>query len=186
VAHSTPTDQNASNAAIFVHSSAGHAAAVAAPRAAAVATKTMVATAIGGAQTTVNNQLKAVEATVTGMATMTATTTNENEGDGGGGRSLAAARRRWWWQRSIGSGGSAAAAPAALRRWRQRRQLGGGGGSAAAGLPIGTISSITSNRCSSSATVNNLKPLLPFFAMVQHDRERSMIEREGWSVDQRW
>ncbi len=25
-----------------------------------------------------------------------------------------------------------------------------------------------------------------FFAMVQDDRERRMIERECWSVDQRW
>jgi hypothetical protein len=53
------------------------------------------------------------------------------------------------------------------------------------GIPMGMISTITSSRCSSSAIVN-LKPLLPFFAMVQEDRERGMIERKGWTVDLRW
>jgi hypothetical protein len=33
---------------------------------------------------------------------------------------------------------------------------------------------ITLSMCSSSATVN-LKPLLPFFAMVRDDRERRMM-----------
>ncbi len=190
MAHSTSTDQKPSNAPIFVHSSAGRGAAVIAAaattaklplRAATVATKTLVATAMVGAQT--NNQLKAMAAMAKEMAMMTATMTNENEGDGSSGGSLVVARRRWWWQCSVGSDSSTAAAAAARRR--QRQQLGGCSGSAAAGLPMGAILLITSSRCSSSATVN-LKPLLHFFAMVQDDRERSMIEREGWSVDQRW
>ncbi len=46
------------------------ATAVLPPRAAAVATKTLVATAMAGEQTTINNQLKAVAATVTETATM--------------------------------------------------------------------------------------------------------------------
>jgi hypothetical protein len=32
---------------------------------------------------------------------------------------------------------------------------------------------------------SKLETPLAFFAMVQDDRERRMIEREGWSVDQR-
>jgi hypothetical protein len=83
VAHSTPTNQKPSNAPIFVHSSAGHAAAVAAATAAAaklfphdagVATKTPAVTAMAGAQTTITNQLKAVAARAMEMATMRATT----------------------------------------------------------------------------------------------------------------
>ncbi len=44
------------------------------PCAAAVAMKTLVATAMGGAQTRINNQLTTVTATATATATMTATT----------------------------------------------------------------------------------------------------------------
>jgi hypothetical protein len=58
-----------------------------------VATWTLVATAMVGAQTTINNQLKEVAATATETTTMRATTTNENEGNGSGGGSLAAVRR---------------------------------------------------------------------------------------------
>ncbi len=72
MADSTPTDQKPSNAPIFVHSSAERVAAVPAaaaaaakllPHTAVVATKTLAATAMAGAQTTMNNQLKAVAAT---------------------------------------------------------------------------------------------------------------------------
>jgi hypothetical protein len=61
--------------------------------AAMVATKTLVATAIAGAQTAINNQLKAMAAPVMEMVTMTATTMNENKDNGGG--SLVAARQQW-------------------------------------------------------------------------------------------
>ncbi len=50
------------------------ATAVLPPHAAALATKTLAVTAMTGKQTTINNQLKAVAATATEMATMTATT----------------------------------------------------------------------------------------------------------------
>ncbi len=109
VAHSTPTDQKPSNAPIFVNSSAGHGAPVAAaaaatakllPCTAGVATKTPAVTVMAGAQTTITNQLKVVAARAMEMATMRATKINENKGKGGGsgrsGGSLAAARR-WWW-----------------------------------------------------------------------------------------
>jgi hypothetical protein len=78
VAHRTPTDQKPSNAPIFVHSSAGRAAAVAAAaaaklllRATAVATKTQAAKAMAGAQTIINNHLKAVAATAMETGKMT-------------------------------------------------------------------------------------------------------------------
>jgi hypothetical protein len=73
-------------------------------RTALVATKTLGATVMVGAQT-INNQLKAVAAMVTLTATMTATTTNENKnkGNGGSGVSLAAA---WRWRRRQHSSGS--------------------------------------------------------------------------------
>jgi hypothetical protein len=95
-----------SNATIFVHSSAGRAAAVAGaaaaaakllPRTAMVAMKTPAATAMAGAQTTINNQLKAVAATAIETALMRATTTNENKANNGNSGSLAAVRR--WWRR---------------------------------------------------------------------------------------
>jgi hypothetical protein len=69
-----------------------------------VATKTLAATAMAGAQTTINNQLKAVAAKAKETATMTAMTTNENKGNEGGDGSLTAAWWRWWWQHSVGGG----------------------------------------------------------------------------------
>ncbi len=52
---------------------AAAATAVLQPRATAVETKTPVGTAMAGKQITINNQLKAVAATATETATMTAT-----------------------------------------------------------------------------------------------------------------
>jgi hypothetical protein len=63
-----------------------------------VATKTPAATAMAGAQTTINNQLKAAAATVMETATMTATTKTNK-----------------WRQHSIGGSGSAAAVAEARR-----------------------------------------------------------------------
>ncbi len=74
MAHSTTTNQKPSNAPIFVHSSTGSAAGVAAaaaaaakllPRAAVAEMKTPAATAMVEAQTTINNQLRAVAAMAT-------------------------------------------------------------------------------------------------------------------------
>ncbi len=72
------------------------------PRAAAVATKTPLAIAMEGAQTTINNQLKLAAAMATEMAMMTATMKNEKEDVSSGGGSLAAA----WRQGGNGGGGS--------------------------------------------------------------------------------
>jgi hypothetical protein len=96
--------------------------------------KTLAATAMAGAQTTINNQLKAVAEMAMMTATMTIMKTKAmaavvaswrqlgGGGGGVGGSSLAAA----WRQRSIGGGSGSVAMAAA---W----QLGsiGGGGSAA-------------------------------------------------------
>jgi hypothetical protein len=97
------------------------------PRAAAVGMKTPAATAMVGAQITINNLLKAAAAMATEMVTMTAITTNENKGNGGSGGSLAAAWHWGWWQHGSGGGGggSLAVAAAATQRWQQ--QLGGSG-----------------------------------------------------------
>jgi hypothetical protein len=83
------------------------------PRAAAVATKTLAATAMAWAQTTINNQLKATAAKAMETVMMTSMMTNEIEGNGSGGGSLAAARWWWWWQRGSRGGGNAAVAGAA-------------------------------------------------------------------------
>jgi hypothetical protein len=61
------------------------------PRAAAVATKTLAATAMMGKQTSINNQLKAVVATAAETVTMTATTMTKSK------KAMAAAR--WWRER---------------------------------------------------------------------------------------
>jgi hypothetical protein len=53
--------------------------------------KTPVATAMAGAQITINNQLKTAATMAMETATMTATTTTENKGNGSSGGSLAAA-----------------------------------------------------------------------------------------------
>ena len=86
---------------------AAAATAVLPPRAAAVVMKILVVTAMMGAHTTINNQIKAVTETALEMAKMTATTKQR--------------RRRWrWWRRWLKCSGRAGAAPA----WRQWRQLG--------------------------------------------------------------
>jgi hypothetical protein len=69
------------------------------PRAATVATKTPVATAMAGALPTMNNQLKAAAAMAMEMTT---TTTNKTQ--------ATVAEAAAWRQRSIGVGGSAAVA----------------------------------------------------------------------------
>jgi hypothetical protein len=65
----------------------------------AVATKTPAATAMAGAQTTINNQLKATAATAMEMATMTAMMKTNK-----------------WQQHSIGGNDSTAAVAAAQQR----------------------------------------------------------------------
>ncbi len=91
------------------------------PRAATVATKTPAATAIVGAQTTINNQLKAETATATATATMTATMMTMKM------KAMAvAAAAAAWQQCGRGSNGSAATARGrrpALRAKEPPRQM---------------------------------------------------------------
>jgi hypothetical protein len=97
------------------------AAAVLPPRAAAVAMKTPVVTAMSGAQTTINNQLYASTATARMMtmetnATAAAEALRQHLGGGG----------------QLGSGGGSLAR---ARGWRRRQRSGGvGSGSAAVGF----------------------------------------------------
>ncbi len=86
------------------------------PRAAALATKTLAATAMVGALPTINNQLKAAAA----MAMETTTTMTYKT------KAMAAAAAAWQ-QRSIGGGSSAAAAVC--------HQRGGGGQQCGADVP---------------------------------------------------
>jgi hypothetical protein len=82
---------------------------------------------MAGAKTN-NNELKAVAATVTETATMTATTrTMQTKAT-----ALLTAARHWRWQRAGGSKSAAEAGSAAGRRRRWWRQCGGGGGGSAA------------------------------------------------------
>ena len=76
-------------------------------RAAVVAMKTLTATAMAGAQTTINNQLKAAMAMATETVMMTATTMMM------GTKAMAAAETQWQHFRGggqLGGGGSALAA----------------------------------------------------------------------------
>ena len=92
------------------------------PRAATVAMKTPAVTAIAGAQTTINNQIKAVTETVTKVAKMTAMMK----------------QRQWRWQRRrqqqwrkrSGSAGAVASLVAMAAAW-QERGIGDGGSTAA-------------------------------------------------------
>ena len=115
-------------AAACRHMAAAAAATVVLPPCAApVAMKTPVATAMAGAHTTINNQLKAVTAMVTEMTRMTATTMAMETKAMMAAR--AAARGRWpaWWRRQQLGESAALAAVAAL--WlRRRRQCGGSSG----------------------------------------------------------
>jgi hypothetical protein len=146
MAHSTPTDQKSSNAPIFVHSSTRpgrHYTTKLPPHSTKVATKTPAATRMAGAQTKINNQLKAVAATATETAT-TAMMTNENKGSGSGGGSLVAARR----QRSGPGNGSLVAAMAAAH-WQLRQRS----GSAAAAQRQRSSSAAAAQRSGSGSAV---------------------------------
>ncbi len=102
----------------------------------AVATKTPAATAMAGAQTANNNQLKAIAATVTGTATMKATTTTMKT-------KVVAAAVAAWPQRSSGS----SLAAAARRQWAAQQQCGqrshggqlGSDGSVAVAASLGLV-----------------------------------------------
>jgi hypothetical protein len=127
---------------------AAAATAVLPPGTAVVAMKTPAVTVMAGAQTTINNQLKAATETVTETATMTATTmTMETKATavaevrrqhgggsqlGGSGGNLGRARRwqRWQHGSSVGSGSVTAAATA----WRRQWQLGENATLAAVGV----------------------------------------------------
>ncbi len=82
--------------------------------------RTPAATAMVGAQTTINNQLKAMAATVTETATMTATMMTIK-------MKAMAAKEAAWQKHSVSGGGSAAAAAAA-------QQCSSGNSSAAAAV----------------------------------------------------
>ena len=102
------------------------------PRAAAVAMKTPAVTAMVGAQTTINNQLKSGTATET--ATMTATTMRMETKATSVAAAAAAWGRRpaWRWWRQLGeSAALAAAASLAAAAWRERGVSGGGSTAAA-------------------------------------------------------
>ncbi len=110
---------------------AAAATAVLPPRAATVATKTPVATAMAGEQTTINNQPKAAASTATETATMTATTmTMETKATAVA--AVAEARRQHRGNDQLGSGGGSL--PRA-QHWR-RRQRGGGVGNGSAGVAV--------------------------------------------------
>ncbi len=127
---------------------AAAATAVLPPRAAALAAKTPVATAMAGEQTTINNQPKAAAPTAMEMATMTATTMTmemkatavaavaearrQRGGEGQLGSRGGSLPRAWRWRRRQHSGGvgNGSAGIAVRWRWRwpacwRRRQLGG-------------------------------------------------------------
>ncbi len=108
-------------------------AAVLPPRAATVATKTPTATVMAGAQTTINNQLKAATATATAMAMMTATTMRmktkatvaaaaavaRQQCGGGGGGSAATARGR---RPALRADETAGRMPTSCRDWTRDRK----------------------------------------------------------------
>ncbi len=109
---------------------AAAATAVLPPRAATVVMKTLAVTAMVGAQTTINNQIKEAMETATEMAKMTATTNKGNGGGnscggGSGGGSAAAARgQQPAWRKWRQLGKSMALAAAAARQWRRQQQDG--------------------------------------------------------------
>jgi hypothetical protein len=111
--------QRCGSAAVAGMAVAAAATAVLPSRAAAVETKTPAATAIGGAQTTINNQSKAATATATETATMTATTLTMKMK-----ATAAAAAAAAWQQCGGGIWGSEAAAQGWWPAWRRGRQLG--------------------------------------------------------------
>ncbi len=80
------------------------------PRATAVAMKTPMVTAMAGAQTTINNQLKAATATATETGRMTATTMTMET------KATAAAEARW---QHLGGGGQLGSGGSSLARARR-------------------------------------------------------------------
>jgi hypothetical protein len=73
---------------------------VAVVAAAVRATKTMVVTAMVGAQTTINNQIKVAAGTATETTTVTATMAKTTT------MAMAAAAQRWWVAVAVGGSGN--------------------------------------------------------------------------------